>query len=1023
MGGRVRGNELRSQLALLAGSMGWFPSLDRMTRVLGGALVTLGLAAGVGAAVLPPGDSDGLIDRALDHESKLECAESSAAALTALQFVAARHGQNSREMAEALSVYGLALVCSPGHASAALRICQRAESLGGGGSESDQPFFHERLRNCLASAHEERLEYEQALPLRREQLALSEQAKGADSTFAGYARYRLANVLLLLGRSESIELYKKNVDVYAQGDGRDSLGYAIARYALASGYLYFGDAQSSLPLWEESLLSAEKWDTAANKRYTADALLSLALTYGSLGRDTEAEAVALRAVALHTETYGESDLRTISAIQSLGYIYAYAGQYDDAVENSRRAIALLETGGMTFTEDYGVALTTLAGALALKGEYAEAEKLYRRVHDLAELILPSDHFFRAGIHYNLVYPLERMGRLDEADAFLSEAEDILNRSDVPATHLVRGYVFVRRSRVDLALGRSQTAWQAASRAAALCRTYVEAAQASPIDTLGGSRFERETCFLEPVHVAHALQDQAGFDRAQLLNESFEAAQLMRASPVAAAVRNLAAIAAARTDELAELARRRQALRDRNGAINRLMLQSLGSSERIAALEASWRDETAQNTAEIGKIDAALRERYPDYFDLVSAAPVDVAATQALLRPGEALLLYAFAREESYVFAVTKDKIVLRAVETTADGLRKDVAALRTSLSLEGVTSGAGVKPFDLVLSHKLHETLLGPLAEDLKGIDKLIVVPDDALESLPPSVLVVTQKEGAVSDEDAYRGATWLSDRFALSVLPSVDSLRALRREAQKIKASAPFLGFGNPQLAAERVPETLTIALKGRGFNADGLRSLRPLPETEGELREIARSLGADPVRSLMVRDRATEGEVKAVSDDGRLKNTRVVAFATHALAADGALRLGFSEPGIVLTPPAAGSDVDDGYLSASEVTLLEMNSEWVILSACNTAGADGTPGARPLSGLARAFFHAGARSLLVSHWPVESTSSALTTTEMMRLRARDKNMGRAAALGLAQRKIRDKTVYSHPAFWAPYVVVGDGS
>ncbi len=54
---------------------------------------------------------------------------------------------------------------------------------------------------------------------------------------------------------------------------------------------------------------------------------------------------------------------------------------------------------------------------------------------------------------------------------------------------------------------------------------------------------------------------------------------------------------------------------------------------------------------------------------------------------------------------------------------------------------------------------------------------------------------------------------------------------------------------------------------------------------------------------------------------------------------------------------------LTASEIATLDLDADWVILSACNTAAADGTPGAEGLSGMAKAFFYAGARALLVSH------------------------------------------------------------
>src|SRR3990172_3225130 len=91
-----------------------------------------------------------------------------------------------------------------------------------------------------------------------------------------------------------------------------------------------------------------------------------------------------------------------------------------------------------------------------------------------------------------------------------------------------------------------------------------------------------------------------------------------------------------------------------------------------------------------------------------------------------------------------------------------------------------------------------------------------------------------------------------------------------------------------------------------------------------------------------------------------------------------GLAEPALVLTPPEKGSELDDGLLTAGEISQLKLNADWVILSACNTAAPDGTPGADGLSGLAKAFFYAGARSLLVSHWAVSSEATVALTTRM---------------------------------------------
>ena len=119
------------------------------------------------------------------------------------------------------------------------------------------------------------------------------------------------------------------------------------------------------------------------------------------------------------------------------------------------------------------------------------------------------------------------------------------------------------------------------------------------------------------------------------------------------------------------------------------------------------------------------------------------------------------------------------------------------------------------------------------------------------------------------------------------------------------------------------------------------------------------------------------------------MIAFATHGLLA-GDLK-GVAEPALVLTPPAQGTERDDGLLTASEVAQLKLGAEWVILSACNTAAPDGTPGAEGLSGLVKAFLYAGGCALLVSHWPVVSAAATEITTRLFEERAGTAEIGRA--------------------------------
>ena len=200
----------------------------------------------------------------------------------------------------------------------------------------------------------------------------------------------------------------------------------------------------------------------------------------------------------------------------------------------------------------------------------------------------------------------------------------------------------------------------------------------------------------------------------------------------------------------------------------------------------------------------------------------------------------------------------------------------------------------------------------------------------------------------------------------------------------------------------------------------LPQLPGTRREAQQIAGELKADPA-DIKLGLAATETAVK----QSKLDRYRIVYFATHGLVAGDleSFAKDKAEPALALSIPEKPDDLDDGLLTASEIAQLKLDADWAVLSACNTAAED-KPGAEALSGLARAFFYAGARSLIVSHWAVSDEATARLMTETFRAGARDPKLSHAEALRQSMLAMIDRAksdVEANPRVWAPFVVAGE--
>ena len=194
-------------------------------------------------------------------------------------------------------------------------------------------------------------------------------------------------------------------------------------------------------------------------------------------------------------------------------------------------------------------------------------------------------------------------------------------------------------------------------------------------------------------------------------------------------------------------------------------------------------------------------------------------------------------------------------------------------------------------------------------------------------------------------------------------------------------------------------------------------LPETEVELSRLASLLGASRESDLLLGAAASEEAIKARN----LNNYNIIAFATHGMIANELP--GIREPSLLLSVPSATNTKEDGILFASEIAGLKLNADLVILSACNTAAGNGKPGAEGLSGLANAFFFAGARQLVVTHWYIPSAPAVEISVGLVEARQQDPALDwpqalRHSLLDLIDNKGEDYN--AHPLMWGAHMLVG---
>jgi CHAT domain-containing protein len=485
-------------------------------------------------------------------------------------------------------------------------------------------------------------------------------------------------------------------------------------------------------------------------------------------------------------------------------------------------------------------------------------------------------------------------------------------------------------------------------------------------------------------------------------------QLPHVSDATASVQAAALESTDLTEPIRALVRRRAALLERTQALRSSLLLA---QQRGQAIDAGIVGDLSATLAKLSRTDGELIVASPDVAGQLLQHSIALTAVSKLLRAKESVLLQVLTEEKIHGLLITPSGALYRSVAVSRADSRADIRRLRRALDLSLPREER--LPFDAARAFSLYQRSVGMFARELTGRDELIVVADDAFQSIPWSVLV--------AELDATGGAkSYLVDRMSIAVVPSLQSFVALRGSPRRQPAELPFAAFANPNM------ETFKVGKVGKAGTLRGrderetlalMSTLPALPESAQEVNRIAELLHAGGT-GIYAGARATEKNVRTAD----LSRYRIISFATHGLMA-GELP-GISEPALVLTRSRTGDEEDDGLLLASEVAALKLRADLVILSACNTGRVNARSGVTGISGLARGFFAAGARSLFVSHWSVASDATALLLARAVELMKNDPTIGKADALRQAMLWMRQSLAgadYSNPQFWGAFSVVGE--
>ncbi|BDS12933.1 CHAT domain-containing protein [Aureispira anguillae] len=933
----------------------------------------------------------------------------------ALTIYEKNHGKKSPELSSTLNELGKVLLYLGDYEIAekqflrALKICQAAVI-----PDLEYTFY---TYNNLVMLYERMGTYAKGLEMGKKALALQQNLAEVYPAELIDSYSGTALLYQRLGQYEDAEpLFKKALALQQQHFSPTDPNLSNTLNNLAALYDKMNRRQEALPFYEKAL-ELEKKLNGPNNPNTAIYINNLAGCHRDLGNFKLAEKLSKQALNLFREALGEEHPNTIVFTNNLGGLYEEMKDFEKAktyyiratdlgekVLGKEHPYVILFKGNLASIysdlKQYNLALTIHQEVLELRKKvYGEGHpKLVSSLNSIAQI-----HLFKGAASYKTGLALAQKAiilnctkkishqQLDKDLSILKQQEFKLQgqfqRSIRILSQLQQAIYEQTHDKKWLLDSYNSQKIQASFIQKRQRQVYTQKDKLAILKRSAQSSSRALELILE---MARISGDKA------ILSETILFAEHNKSAILSNALQGTQAVAFGEIPDSLKI--QEKSLKKELALIKKKVIQADQQKDKTALIAA--KDELIKVQLAQDDFLSFLEEKYPKYSALKQKEnTINLSSLQDdLLDAQTALLEYCIYDTTAYVILITQSDIQVQKLSISPKELKKHIKKLRKGLSDYQFILKNANRAFITYTeaAHSLYQHLIGVIAADLEGIDHLIIVPDSDLGHIPFEALLasITQQQ-----KEDYRKLDYLLNHYTIRYSYAASLLLENQKQNHRPN-NGKLLAF-----AAHYDPKTPSNNERSPS-NQQIRTTLGPLPAAEKEVLALQELFNTG---DFFFKEAANEHNFKQFAS-----NYAVVHLAMHGV-------LNHQHP--LLSSLAFTEDhnkTENNFLEAHEISNMQLNNELVVLSACETGYGAFKQGEGIIS-LARSFMYAGTPSLVVSLWSVNDFSTAT----IMQYFYQNLNKGIPKDEALRQAKLdfinNSTDILTHPAFWSPFILLGN--